>query len=355
MLLDGVHIPLTTPFYPDGRVYLRKLEHNVRRYSLTPVQGLAALTDISETESLSDAERREVLQIVGNEAGKDKVLLAGVGLPGVRESVALANAAAAANFDAVLVAAPFAYRHLLWQQGSPRLELQTYFQAIADASPLPIILVSGEAANVLPVDLITKLAGHPNVLGLVEQSGHIGRVAQIREECAAVRHTVTVTTTFAAVTRRMLHIPAAEAVVAGSFVSAESLSGGSAIATAPPVPLLKTRTKEVGFQIMWALAPNATEALRAGANGFLQPIATAIPQAAFEVWAAWKDGGVPLITEKQTRLARAQQGIPPYDIAGIKVGAEFSGYFGGRPRLPLLPVLADRQLEIADLLREMRS
>lgn len=355
MLLDGVHIPLTTPFYPDGRVYLRKLEHNVRRYSLTPVNGLAALTDISETESLSDAERREVLKIVGVEAAKDKVLLAGVGLPGVRESIALAQAAADSNFDAVLVAAPLAYRHLLWHGGYARGELLTYFHAIADGSSLPVLLVSGDAKDALPVDLIVELSGHANIIGLLEQSGHISRVAQVRERCAAVRHTVTVTTTFTAVTRRMLHAPAPEATVGGSFVSAESLGGGIAIATAPPIPAVKTRTKEVGFQLMWGLAHDATQSLRAGANGLLQPIAASIPQAAFEVWAGWKDGDSSLMAEKQARLATAERSIPPYDIAAIKAGTELSGYFGGRPRLPLLPVLAERHFEIANLLRAMRS
>lgn len=355
MLLDGVHIPLATPFYPDGRVYLRKLEHNVRRYSLTPVNGLAALTDISETDSLSDAERREVLQIVGKEAAKDKVLLAGVGRPGVRESVALAQAAADANFDAVLIGAPLAYQHLLWQNGVARGELLTYFQAIADASPLPVILVSGDAKNTLPVDVIAHLGSHPNILGLLEQSGHISRVAQVRAQCADVRRTVTVTTTFTAVTKRMLQVLEPEAAVGGTFVSAESLMGGLSLATAPPIPALKTRTKEVGFQVLWSLAENATEALRAGAIGLLQPIAASVPQAAFEVWAGWKDGDASLMAEKQARLATAEQGIPPYDIAAIKAGSELSGYFGGRPRLPLLPVLAERQQEIAALLRAMRS
>ena len=52
MLIDGIHVPLTSPFYRDGRSYLRKLEHNVARYSLTPVAGLVALS--SEGAGLSD-------------------------------------------------------------------------------------------------------------------------------------------------------------------------------------------------------------------------------------------------------------------------------------------------------------
>ena len=43
MLLDGLFLPLTTPFYPDGTLYARKMEHNVRRYSLTPAAGMCVL------------------------------------------------------------------------------------------------------------------------------------------------------------------------------------------------------------------------------------------------------------------------------------------------------------------------
>ena len=356
MLLDGVHVPLTTPFYPDGRVYLRKLEHNVRRYSLTPVSGLAALTSISETEMLSGAERRDVLRIVGAEAAKEKVLTAGISLAGVRESLLLADAAAEAGFDAVLLRAPLDFHHTLWDaEGDPAPELLTYFQAIADRSPLPVVLVSEALRAVLPVSLIAQLSEHPNVIGLLEQSTHISRVAQVVESTAHVRRTATTTITFTAATGRMLQTPKPSEAVGGSFVSAEALGGGSAIATAPPVAALKTRSKEVGFQVLWASAADATVALRAGARGLLQPIAAAVPQAAFEVWAAWKDGDASLMAGKQALLADAERGIPPHDIAAIKAGSELSGYFGGRPRLPLLPVTANRQQEIAGLLRSMRS
>lgn len=356
MLLDGVHIPLLTPFYPDGHLYVRKLEHNVRRYSLTPVSGLAALTSVSETESLSDAERRTVLETVGREAAPDKVLLAGVGLPGVRESIALAQSAADAAFDAVLVAARPAYTQVRLQDGRATPELQVYFEAIADGSPLPVILVSGAGEQAVPLDLVQRLAGHPNIFGMLEQSSHISRVVQARERTAQVSRTLTVTTTFTAVTGRMLRRSAPDVTTGGgTFVSADALGGGAALATAPPVPALKTRTKQTGFQILWGSAADATEALHAGAGGLLQPIAAAVPQAAFEVWAAYKDGSHSIIAEKQGRLAAAEQGIPPWDIAAIRAGAELSGYAGGRPRLPLLPVLAERQQEIAELLRSMRA
>ena len=48
MLLEGLYLPLTTPFYPDGSLNLRKLEHNADRYSRTPAAGFAVLSEVGE-------------------------------------------------------------------------------------------------------------------------------------------------------------------------------------------------------------------------------------------------------------------------------------------------------------------
>jgi 4-hydroxy-2-oxoglutarate aldolase len=61
MLLNGIFPPITTPFYPDGKVYFKKIEHNVERYSKTPAAGLVVLGSTGEAVMLSDDERRKVL------------------------------------------------------------------------------------------------------------------------------------------------------------------------------------------------------------------------------------------------------------------------------------------------------
>ena len=54
--------PITTPFYPDGNVYFKKLESNVERYSRTPVAGIVVLGSTGEAILLSDQERRDDAQ-----------------------------------------------------------------------------------------------------------------------------------------------------------------------------------------------------------------------------------------------------------------------------------------------------
>ena len=62
MLLHGIFPPISTPFYPDGKLYHKKLEHNVERYSKTPVAGLVVLGSTGEAVFLSDEERRAALK-----------------------------------------------------------------------------------------------------------------------------------------------------------------------------------------------------------------------------------------------------------------------------------------------------
>ena len=62
MLLEGLYIPLTTPFHPDGRLNPRKLAANVVRYSKTPAAGLIVLGPSGEPTLLTDDETREVLR-----------------------------------------------------------------------------------------------------------------------------------------------------------------------------------------------------------------------------------------------------------------------------------------------------
>ena len=68
MLLSGIFPPITTPYYPDGQVYFKKLEHNVERYSKTPVAGIVVLGSTGEAIMLSDQERRDVLKMARDAA-----------------------------------------------------------------------------------------------------------------------------------------------------------------------------------------------------------------------------------------------------------------------------------------------
>jgi 4-hydroxy-2-oxoglutarate aldolase len=344
MLLEGLFIPLTTPFYSDGSLNLRKLEHNADRYSKTPAAGLVVLGEQGEPSMLSDDETRKALLTAAENAGTEKVLLAGVSRDSVVGTLDLAEYAARVGYDAVLVKQPSVVRN--------SRELLTYFRAVADRAALPVVLYSPD--GLLPVDVVVELAGHPQIIGLLD-GGAGERIAGVKAGTAAVRRDVTVTTVFAAVTGRMQ--AQQEPAGAGTFISADVLTdGGAALAVAPPKPAIKTRTKVVGFQVLGGASTGMLEALQAGAAGVAPGFAACAPQGCYEVFAAWKDGDLALAEEKQVRLRDAVAKVETeLGVPGIRFGCDLNGYFGGRPRLPLLPITGEEREAIEGLMRGVRN
>src|SRR6202167_4827329 len=100
MLLEGIFAPVTTPFYPDARIYFRKIEANMARYSRTLLAGMVVLGSTGEAVALSDAETRDVLRASIDAAAPEKVLIAGVGRESVRATLELAEFAATLHYNA---------------------------------------------------------------------------------------------------------------------------------------------------------------------------------------------------------------------------------------------------------------
>lgn len=351
MLLEGIFAAVTTPFYPDERIYVRKIEANMARYSRSLLAGMVVLGSTGEAVMLDDAESAEVLKAAADAAAPEKVLVAGVGRESVRTTLALAETAARCRYDAVLVRPPSYYAGQMTAAA-----VLNYFRSVADRSPLPVLLynIPKCVPYQIPVELVAELANHPNIIGIKDSSGSVERIkAQVDATRTALLRTVTVTPVFEAVTGRMT-APKSEA--AASFVSAGDLAGGVAVATPPPPVALKTRTKDVGFQVLCGSGSDAYESLRAGASGAILAMAACAPQACTEVYLAWKDHDLKLAEEKQRRIDFANKRIVgALGIAAVKYACDFNGFFGGHARTPLLPMTAEQKREIEELLVEIRN
>ncbi len=345
MLIDGIHIPLTTPFNRDGSLYLRKLEYNVGRYSLTPAAGLVALT--GEGAFLSEEETLDSLRVIGATADPEKVLIASISRGSVRSALSLAELAAEADFDAILLSAP-----TNWQGLTPS-ELLLFFQAVADASPLPVLLWSDVSTPglVMSADVLAALARHENVLGLYDAALSVERYREIAQATGDAHHEIAVTTIFAPVTRRMV-----TAAGAGTVVTPAALAGGTTVLVAPAGSGLKTRKKTVGFQIMAAgSVAGLVDLLEAGVAGAMPALAASAPQGCYEAYAAFKDGDPALASEKEQRLAEAERLISELGIAAIKYGCDLNGYYGGGVRLPRLPLDPSQKANVERVLSGLRN
>ncbi|HLJ86384.1 MAG TPA: dihydrodipicolinate synthase family protein [Candidatus Angelobacter sp.] len=347
MLLQGIFPPVTTPFYADGSVYFKKIEHNIDRYSRTPCAGVVVLGSTGEAVMLSDEERREVLRVSAEAAGAEKVLIAGTGAESVVETLKLTEYAATLKYDAALVRTP----HFFRPQMTPQAMLG-FYRTVADRSPLPVLLytVPPYTAYDLPLEVIVELAEHPNIIGIKESSGNVEKVAAMVQATRHIKRSATATETFQAVTGRMSALLQQES--SGQVASAAGLANGGQIAVAA-VPKIKTRSKEVGFQVLVGAAHTLLASLEAGAAGAVLAFAVPAPTVCFEIYSAWKENDPELARSKQESAApAARKVVSELGVPGVKYAMDLNGYYGGPPRLPLVPLTAEQKL---DLERHMSS
>ena len=382
MLLHGIFPPITTPFYPDGRVYFKKLEHNVEHYSKTPIGGIAVLGSTGEAIMLSDDERRDVLKTARESCAPHKVLIGGTGAESAFETIRLTEYAAELGYDAALVRTPFFYKPLL-----KAANILAFYRTVADHSPIPVLIYSVPVFTGydMPPELVIELANHPNIVGIKESGGDAEKIRRMVEGTSHIKRSATVTATFDAVTPRMLKAAQAELqrenaelisvgvlsgagkIHAGTGAPARNAEGHLGTATLrgsaePDSALnqtlngLKTRQKEVGFQILAGTAQRLFPGLNAGAVGAVLAFAAPAPTACYEIYAAWKEGDADLARLKQERIsATAVRVASELGIPAMKYALDLNGYYGGPPRLPLLPLTADLKAEVEKLMSDIRN
>ncbi len=371
MLLHGIFPPITTPFYPDGQVYYKKLESNVERYSRTPVAGIVVQGSTGEAILLSDQERRDVFKAAIAAAAPHKVMVAGTGIESAIETLRLTEYAATLGYDAAMVRTPHYYK----KQMHPA-NLLAFYRTVADRSPLPIIIYNFPQATGydIPAEVVIELANHPNVAAIKESSGNLDKVKAMVEGTRHVKRQATVTETFTAVTPRMVKAAEFEATQkqekeSRELVSVEALTGSAShtpvAAGSAPKPSssavttvgdLKTRPKEVGFQVMVGAAHQLEPSLALGAVGAILAFACPAPTACYEIYAALKEGDTALAREKQERVKfAAQRVVSELGVPGVKYAMDLNGYYGGPARLPFLPLNGEQKLEIERLMANLRN
>jgi len=360
MLLHGILPPITTPFYPDGNAYFKKLEANVEHYSRTPVAGIVVLGSTGESILLSDQERRDVLKCAREAAAPNKVLIAGTGIESAIETLRLTNYAAELGYDVAMVRTPHYYK----KQMQPA-NILAFYRIVADRSPLPVIIYNFPQATGydIPAELVIELAEHPNLIGIKESSGDVEKVRKMVEGTRHIQRSVTVTETFEAVTPRMIAAATSASNGGGELVPVGALAGPASSSSPRPssssvavVGNLKTRQKEAGFQVLVGAAQKLHPSLEVGAVGAILAFACLAPTACYEIYAAWKEGDEDLARLKQDRIAGASQRVvSELGVPGVKYAMDFNGYYGGPARLPLLPLTGVLKQEVETLLADIRN
>jgi 4-hydroxy-tetrahydrodipicolinate synthase len=174
----GVGTALITPFTRAGAVDEANVKRLARRQIDAGVHFLVPCGTTGETPTLSDAERRRVVELVVEEANGKVPVLAGAGGYDTKEVAHAARDMEQAGAQGLLSVTPY------YNKPTPE-GLYQHFKTVADATPLPIILYNVPGRTGCNIDAATcaRLATIATVVGVKEASGNIQQMAEV---CRAV-------------------------------------------------------------------------------------------------------------------------------------------------------------------------
>lgn len=170
----GVGTALITPFTSSGALDETGVRRLARRQVDAGVHFLVPCGTTGETPTLSAGERRRIVEIVVEEARGRALVLAGAGGYDTREVAHAAAEMERAGANGLLSVTPY------YNKPTPEGLFQ-HFSAVADATPLPIVLynVPGRTGCNMDASTVARLATIPHIVGVKEASGNIQQMAEI--------------------------------------------------------------------------------------------------------------------------------------------------------------------------------
>ena len=173
-IFKGTGIALVTPFNEDKSVDFESLKRIVNHVIDNGADFLVALGTTSEAPTLTAEEKKQVVDtILKTNNGRLPVLL---GMGG-NNTQAVLDAIKAQDFTGIQgILSVVPYYNKPNQRG-----MKAHFEAIADASPVPVILynVPGRVGVNLQAATCVELAKHPNIVAVKEASGNLQQIMEI--------------------------------------------------------------------------------------------------------------------------------------------------------------------------------
>ena len=288
--LRGAYAPIPTPFEKD-EIAFDKLTVNLEVWGRSSLDGLVVLGTNGEAVFLDHEEKIALIKHVRENFPAEKPVVAGTGCESARETLKLTDAAASAGADAALVITPHFYKG-----GMQEANLKAFYNEVADHSPIPVVLYNmprNTGLN-LPAKLVTELSYHENIVSVKDSSGDIVQISEITAHCHE------------------------------DF----SVFAGSA-----------------GF-----LLPS----LIMGAVGGTMAVANIIPEHCSDIFKYFREGRLHEAQSLQQRILPLNKAVTAgFGVAGLKAAMDMLGYYyGGNPRLPLLPLDENQKEELKGIMQK---
>lgn len=288
--IRGVLPPIATPFDADGSVSTEHLIGNLTRLVEAGLHGFVILGSNGEYPMLSKAEKLCVLETARQVIPQDRLMLAGTGGDSTRETIELTKRAAELGADAALVVTPHYFRPFMTPTA-----LIHHFSAVADASPIPILIYNVPVYTNVDIDAATviELSRHENIIGMKDSSANFNKMGEV-----------------------VRYAPAHFAVMVGT--------GG-------------------------ALFP----ALCIGAKGAVPALGNIAPRECVTIYNLFHQGNMEQARNLQLRMLRPNVAVTSrWGVPGLKAAMDELGYYGGMPRSPLQPLGESDRNKLRDILRE---
>ncbi|GHO74085.1 dihydrodipicolinate synthase family protein [Ktedonobacter sp. SOSP1-85] len=292
LLPNGVYPPLPTFFDTQENLDLFTLQRHMRALQESGIAGYVLLGSNGEAAHVTSEERAQLVSTARemmDESTDTLPLIVGCGDQATRTTIAHCQLAAHSGATIALVLPPFYFRSRMDSQA-----LQKHYRAVADASPIPILLYNMPANTAgldMDVSLICQLAEHPNIIGLKDSSGNVAKMASI-----------------------VAQAPADFSVFAGS-------------------------------------ASFLLPSLAIGAAGTIAALANIFPHEVCLVQALFEAGQLEEARALQARLIPANTAVTTtYGVPGLKAALEILNGYGGRPRMPLQSLSTPEREQLSRLL-----
>ncbi|MBN1657222.1 MAG: dihydrodipicolinate synthase family protein [Anaerolineae bacterium] len=288
--LRGVFPPIPTPFGDDGEVAYGALVENLARWNAYDLTGYIVLGSNGEGVLLDPEEKSRVWAAARRAIAPGRLMIAGTGAESTRATIATTQRAADAGADAALIVTPSYYKGKMTGPA-----LVHHYQAVADVSPIPIMIYNlpGNTGVNVDAQTVARIAEHPNVAGIKDTGGNITQLAET------------------------VHL-------------------------APP-----------GFQVLAGSANFFVAALAVGAVGGVLALANVAPERSLELYRLFLEGKMAQAGALQRSVLALNAAVTSrFGIAGLKAALDMLGYHGGPVRPPLLPLTEAERATVRDIVRD---
>ena len=285
--LNGIFPPITTPF-ENGDVAYDKLASNVEKLSRTGIKGIVVLGSNGEYVYLSEKEKRDAIKAVIQAVPDNMPVIAGTACESASETIRLTRDSAELGAHAALLTTPHYYGGKMNEEALVR-----FYTVVADNAPIPVMLYNVPKFTHVNITAktVARLSSHPNIVGVKDSSGNVNLLSQYLN----------------------------------SF--------------------------ETNFNVLVGTAGVLFGGLTLGCSGGILALANVAPEACVRIFDFVGKGNYEEAKRLQLQMIPVNNAVTAtYGISGLKAAMDMLGYFGGDPRLPLLPATEKEKAEIREIL-----